>query len=58
MPSSTDVAIPAVVASWAGRVQLQELRVTLDRAMNTWEPQDWPAWLGPLSDRLDKELAA
>ena len=45
-------------ASWVGKIELQELRVTLNRAMNTWEPQDWPAWLGPLSDRVDKELAS
>jgi hypothetical protein len=58
MQLSADKPTPLVAAAWAGKAQLQELRVTLDRAMNTWEPQDWPVWLGPLSDRVDKELAA
>lgn len=58
MQPSTEENIPLVVASWVGKAELKELRVTLDRAMNTWEPKDWPKWLGPLSDRVDRELAA
>ena len=58
MQSSTEESIPLVVASWVGKAPLQELRTMLDRAMNTWEPQDWPAWLDPLSSRVDKELSS
>lgn len=36
--------------------QLPELRETLDRAMNTWEPQDQPKWLRGLSERVDAAL--
>lgn len=58
MQQPDEIPIPMVVASWVGKDQLQQARVVLDRAMNTWEPQDWPVWLGPLSDRVDRELAA
>lgn len=37
--------------------ELPALRKVLDRAMNTWAPQDQPVWLGELSDRVDRSLA-
>lgn len=36
--------------------ELPELRMVLDRAMNTLEPQKQPAWLGQLSDKVDEQL--
>lgn len=36
--------------------ELKELRVVLDRAMNTWEPDRWPAWLPDLSAAVDQRL--
>lgn len=37
--------------------EIPELRVVLDRAMNTWEPCLQPKWLQPLSDSVDRLLA-
>lgn len=37
--------------------ELPDLRKVLDRAMNTWEPQNQPDWLPELSDRVDRWLA-
>lgn len=37
---------------------LPDLRKTLNRAMNTWEPRDQPEWLQHLSDYLDQRMAA
>lgn len=37
---------------------LKDLRATLDRGMNTWEPQEQPKWLQTLSDRVDLALRA
>lgn len=37
--------------------ELRDLRVVLDRAMNTWEPHLQPPWLQTLSDELDRRMA-
>lgn len=36
--------------------ELPQLRTTLDRAMNTWEPHQQPPWLQQLSDQVDNQL--
>jgi hypothetical protein len=36
--------------------EIPELRVVLDRAMNTWEPAEQPPWLQGLSDAVDRLL--
>lgn len=33
--------------------EVVELRTVLNRAMNTWEPNQHPTWLQPLSDKVD-----
>lgn len=38
--------------------ELPGLRKVLNRAMNTWDPQDQPGWLQDLSDLVDKKLAS
>lgn len=38
--------------------ELPEVRQLLDRAMNTWEPKQRPAWVQELSDRLDRIIFA
>ena len=35
---------------------VRELRTVLNRAMNTWEPGNYPDWLQDLSDVVDEEL--
>lgn len=36
--------------------EIKEFRAVLDRAMRTWDPNAWPAWLDELSKLVDKEL--
>ena len=36
--------------------RIPELRVLLDRAMNTWDQVSRPAWVQELSDAVDAEL--
>lgn len=46
---------PVVGCLFSGS-SVQELRQVLNRAMNTWEPQDWPEWLHRLDAAVDKQL--
>lgn len=43
-------------AQWEGRKEIEELRIVLDRAMNTWEPKDRPPWVDELNQRVAKLL--
>ncbi len=45
-----------VGAVWETEQEVRELRSVLDRAMNTWEPKQWPAWLSQLSEAVDRSL--
>ena len=46
-----------VVSCYFSGDSVQELRTVLNRAMNTWEPQDWPEWLHRLDAAVDSELS-
>lgn len=54
-PTSDVTLCPAVnfVLSWH---QLADMRVVLDRAMNTWEPGKQPPWLAHFSAQIDQCL--
>lgn len=47
---------PALVLVFSSLRELQELRVTLDRAMNCWEPVNQPAWLNDVSATVDTAI--
>jgi hypothetical protein len=51
LPPTEDLLVEVFYPS-----QLEELRATLNRAMNTWEPNDQPKWLQAFSDRVDARL--
>ena len=37
--------------------ELPSVREVLNRAMNTWEPHNWPIWLSDFSDAVDLRLS-
>lgn len=45
-----------VVSCYFSGDSVQELRKVLNRAVNTWEPQDWPEWLHRLVNTVDQQL--
>lgn len=44
-------------ARWVGEQELAELRLLLNRALNTLEAKDWPQWAKELDAKLDATIA-
>lgn len=51
-----DVTIRPAVTFVLPFEHLADMRVVLDRAMNTWEPSKQPTWLAPFSAQIDQCL--
>ena len=57
MPTPTVIRLDQYTFAMTAE-HLGDLRVILDRAMNTWDPNSQPTWLRAFSDRVDKLLGS